>query len=204
MGSNFTEFGDLVLLIGDLHVPHRAIEMPACFRDLLKTDKIRHVLCTGNVGTREGYDMLRDVSSSVHFVKGDIDLEFDFPEHKVIQIGEFKVGLIHGHQILPWGDAEALSACQRRLGCDVLVWGHTHRNSVTEMHGKFFVNPGSATGAWQPWMVGEPAPPSFMLMAVNGPTVVLYVYEEKNGKANVVMSEFSKNVEGETSGDAAQ
>eukprot|EP00923_Selenidium_pygospionis_P017280 GHVN01030344.1.p2 GENE.GHVN01030344.1~~GHVN01030344.1.p2 ORF type:complete len:110 (+),score=46.61 GHVN01030344.1:3-332(+) len=30
-------------------------------------------------------------------------------------------------------------------------------------------------------------------MAVNGLKVALYVYEEKNGKTNVVMSEFSKS-----------
>jgi hypothetical protein len=36
-------------------------------------------------------------------------------ESKVVQIGQFKVGLIHGHQIIPWGDAHSLAMVQRQL-----------------------------------------------------------------------------------------
>ncbi len=32
----------------------------------------------------------------------------------------------------------------------MLVTGHTHQNSVLEYEGKFFVNPGSITGAYSP------------------------------------------------------
>lgn len=190
MGSNFTEFGDLVLLVGDFHIPQRAIDLPFCFRELLNTDKIRHVLCTGNVGCKQVLDNLRNIAGSVHVAKGDMDQQFDFPEYKVVQIGEFKVGLIHGHQIIPWGENESLLQWQRRLDCDILVSGHTHKNVVSEIAGKYFINPGSATGAYQPWC--QKPVPSFMLMAVQGGSVVLYVYEEREGKANVVMSEFRK------------
>eukprot|EP01068_Selenidium_serpulae_P004761 Selendium_serpulae@DN3739_c0_g1_i2.p1 len=139
--------------------------------------------------------MIRSMAGSVHIVKGDADLGYDFPEYKVVKIGEVKVGLIHGHQIIPWGDLSALSAWQRKLDCDILVSGHTHKSSVQEDMGKFYINPGSVTGAYQPWGASgtsEPGGcPSFMLMAINGPSVALYVYEEKDGKANVVMSELS-------------
>jgi vacuolar protein sorting-associated protein 29 len=95
------------------------------------------------------------------------------PETKVITIGAFKIGLCHGHQVVPWGDAEALAALRRevtllfvwlshescpgtRLGVawcfqldvDILVSGHTHQNSVIEYEEKFFINPGSITGAF--------------------------------------------------------
>ena len=63
--------------------------------------------------------------SQAHFVKGDFD-EQNFPETKVVKIGQFRIGLIHGHQIVPWGDTEALAAMQRQLDCDVLISGHTH------------------------------------------------------------------------------
>ena len=35
------DFGDLVLVIGDLHVPSKARELPECFMELLQTDKIK-------------------------------------------------------------------------------------------------------------------------------------------------------------------
>eukprot|EP00971_Amphidinium_carterae_P021853 431364-Amphidinium_carterae.2 len=46
-----------------------------------------------------------------------------------VVIAEFvgQVGLIHGHQIIPWGDKLALGGCACRLGVDMLISGHTHR-----------------------------------------------------------------------------
>ena len=34
-------------------------------------------------------------------------------ETKVVTIGNIKFGIIHGHQVIPWGDMEALAAIQR-------------------------------------------------------------------------------------------
>jgi vacuolar protein sorting-associated protein 29 len=51
----------------------------------------------------------------------------------------------------------------------VLLWGGTHKFEAYELEGKFFVNPGSATGAissgW--WAEGESPVPSFVLMDVS-------------------------------------
>jgi hypothetical protein len=41
-----------VLCIGDLHIPHRATDLPPKFRELLKPGKIHHILCTGNLCSR--------------------------------------------------------------------------------------------------------------------------------------------------------
>jgi vacuolar protein sorting-associated protein 29 len=40
------------------------------------------------------------------------------------------VGVCHGHQVVPWGDKEALATLQRRLDADILVTGHTHAFEV--------------------------------------------------------------------------
>eukprot|EP00913_Durusdinium_trenchii_P010100 g9473.t1 len=195
-----TEFGRLVLLIGDYHTPQRQIGM---------------VLCTGNVGSQSVAEHLRTIagedlfiislagtpSNSVcyllpvgidqclascltvffrtvqvfsrtlcirkdcHIVCGDADHDFNFPETCVTNVGDFKVGVVHGHQLVPWGDDNSLVKFAGRLGVDILVSGHTHRNSIVELGGKFLINPGSVTGACN--AVGEfDITPSFMLMAV--------------------------------------
>ena len=72
------------------------------------------------------------------------------PETKVVKIGDFNIGVIHGHQVIPWGDMESLAAVQRELDCDILVSGHTHANKITTYDGKYFINPGSVTGAFSP------------------------------------------------------
>ncbi|KAL7069301.1 putative vacuolar protein sorting 29 [Cryptosporidium serpentis] len=193
------DFGDLVLLIGDLNIPYGAKELPTSFRELLATDKINYVLCTGNIGSQEYVDVLQNITSNIYIVKGDLDSKIinpdpqsngEFPEYIVVQIGEFKIGLMHGNQVIPWDDMDALVQWQRRLDCDILVTGHTHKLKATEVNGKLLINPGSATGAFSAY--NPDAVPSFMLMALQGKKVVLYVYDLKDGKTNVAMSEFSK------------
>lgn len=41
----------LVLCIGDLHLPHRAADLPTKFKSLLVPGKISHILCPGNLCT---------------------------------------------------------------------------------------------------------------------------------------------------------
>lgn len=62
-----------------------------------------------------------------------------------------------------------LLAEANKLDVDVLCWGGTHRFDAFDHEGKFFVNPGSATGAFTTgWMgEGEEIVPSFCLMNVS-------------------------------------
>ena len=56
----------------------------------------------------------------------------DYPEQKVVTVGQFRIGLTHGHQIVPWGDKESLTMLQRQLDVDVLITGHTHQFEAFE------------------------------------------------------------------------
>lgn len=62
--------------------------------------------------------------------------------------GNIRVGVLHGHQVIPWGDPESLDIIARQMEVDVLLTGHTHRFEAFENNNKFFINPGSATGAY--------------------------------------------------------
>lgn len=74
----------------------------------------------------------------------------NWPEQKVVTVGQFRIGLVHGHQIVPWGDVESLAMLQRQLDVDILISGHTHKFDAFEHEQKFYINPGSATGAYHP------------------------------------------------------
>jgi hypothetical protein len=39
----------LVLALGDLHIPHRAADLPAKFKSMLVPGKIQHILSPGNL-----------------------------------------------------------------------------------------------------------------------------------------------------------
>ncbi len=89
--------------------------------------------------------------------------------------GSLRIGFTHGHTIIPPGDADSLLIAARHMDVDVLLWGGSHKFEAYELEGKFFVNPGSATGAlgtgW--WAEGEEPTPSFCLMDVSAVKLLL-------------------------------
>ncbi|CAG9313155.1 unnamed protein product [Blepharisma stoltei] len=186
-----SQFGELVLLIGDLHIPQRAVDLPEKFKELLVPGKVQHIFCTGNIGSREYSDWLKGLASNVNITRGDFDEGTTLPESKVVSIGDWKIGLIHGHQVIPWGDKEALGNLQRQLDCDILVSGHTHALSIESLDGKYFINPGSATGAYS--AITAEVKPSFIIMAFQGNEATLFIYELIDGNISVNKAQFSKS-----------
>ncbi|XP_077164609.1 vacuolar protein sorting-associated protein 29-like isoform X1 [Paroedura picta] len=181
----------LVLVIGDLHIPHRCAGLPAKFKKLLVPGKIQHILCTGNLCTKESYDYLKTLAGDVHVVRGDLDEGLNYPEQKIVTVGHFRIGLIHGHQVIPWGDMASLAILQRQLNVDILISGHTHKFEALEHENKFFINPGSATGAYN--ALERNITPSFVLMDIQASTVVTYVYQLIRGEVKVERLEFKKS-----------
>ncbi|KAJ5289474.1 JAB1/Mov34/MPN/PAD-1 [Penicillium atrosanguineum] len=169
----------LVLVIGDLFIPDRAPDLPAKFRKLLTPGKIGQILCLGNLTDRETYDFLRQVAPDLQMVKGDFDVDSpNLPLSKIVNHGSLRIGFTHGHTIIPPGDADALLIAAR------------------QMDGRFFINPGSATGAMSSGFTpeGEEPTPSFCLMDIQGDVLVLYVYQLKtdaNGVENVSVEKVS-------------
>jgi len=180
----------LVLVAGDAHIPHRAHNIPAKFRKLLVPNKIQHIVCTGNLCTKETYDYLKSLSSDVHIVRGDFDENDKFPDTKVVTVGQFRIGLCHGHQIVPWGDLEALSMQRRVLDVDVMVSGHTHKYEAFEHDGYFYINPGSITGSFTPLEPEVRA--SFLLLDVQANVIVTYVYQLIDDEVKVERVEYRK------------
>jgi len=180
----------LVLVLGDLHIPHRVATLPSKFKKLLAPGRIQHILCTGNLCTRDTFEYLKTVAADVHIVRGDFDDHTAYPEQKVVTVGQFRIGLCHGHQIVPWGDPEALAIVQRQLDVDILITGHTHQFEAYEHENKFYINPGSATGAYHP--LQKHVVPSFVLMDIQSSTVVTYVYQLIDNEVKVERIEYKK------------
>ncbi|WVN88236.1 uncharacterized protein L203_103437 [Cryptococcus depauperatus CBS 7841] len=181
----------LVLVIGDLHIPNLVHDLPAKFKKLLVPGKIGQIICTGNVCDRETYDYLRTIAHEVHVVRGEFDENLNFPLSLIIPHLPIRLGVVHGQQIVPAGDPDMLAALARQMDVDVLISGGTHRFESFELEGRFFVNPGSATGAWSGLWSGEVIP-SFALMDIQGPVIVTYVYQLVDGEVKVDKVEYRK------------
>ena len=185
---------ELVLVVGDMFVPQRAPDIDPQFKAILIPNKLQHVLSLGNIGSRESYDWLRSLSNDFHGVKGDYDTG-DMPEKKLVTIGEFKIGMIHGHQVLPLGDVESLSGIARELDCDIFISGNTHQIGVQVLDNKLFINPGSISGAFSN-VIADPSP-SFILMVLTGTEAIVYLYvlNDRTQKFEVNKVEYRKGEE---------
>ncbi|KAK3904604.1 Metallo-dependent phosphatase-like protein [Staphylotrichum tortipilum] len=202
----------LILVIGDLHIPDRALDIPLKFKKLLSPGKIGQTLCLGNLTDRSTYDYLRSISPDLKMVKGRMDVEASsLPLTQVVTHGAVRVGFLEGFTLVS-DEPDVLLAEANRLDVDVLCWsGGTHRFECFEYMDKFFVNPGSATGALTTdWAAGdamgmggsaeEEVVPSFCLMDVQGISLTLYVYQLRkgeNGAENVAVEKvtYTKPVE---------
>ena len=197
------------------------------FKKLLSPGKIGQILCLGNLTSPSVYTFLRSLAPDLQLVKGDFDIQFATPStqgqqqqpnaadstgfpiptalSKVVTHGSLRIGFTHGSSIIPPSDPDALLIAARQMDVDVLCWGGTCRFEAYEMEGKFFINPGSATGACS-WIDetlgadgsddedGEGNVPSFVLMDVQGDVLVLYVYQLKTdaeGKETVGVEKVS-------------
>lgn len=183
---------------------------------MLVPNKMQHVICTGNIGSLEEYDRLRELvggsSSHVHCVAGEYDFVNGsaaesmgtrpgnisasttalqtFPETKVVQLGQFRIGIVGSHQVVPWGDLSALAMTRRKLNVDVLVCGSKRKEGVVEYEGGHYLFPGSVTGAFSSCTPN--VNPSFILLAVQGMKIVCYVYKLIDGEVDVSKTEYSK------------
>ena len=185
---------ELVLVISDISIPFKSSDIDSQFKSILVPNKINHLLCLGNIGNQDTLYWLQNLSSNFHAVKGEFDIDQNYPEKKTVQIGSFKIGMIHGHQVLPPGDIEALANIQRELDCDIFLSGFTHKYNIKIYDNKLFLNPGSITGSLSPLM--EDCVPSFILLAITDDELTIYSYilNDKNDKFQVGQIEYKKGV----------
>jgi len=197
-------FGELVLVLGDLHMPERATSIHESFKRMLVPNKMKHVICTGNISL-EQYNEFRALAPNFVCCRGDLDDEdMGFPEHSVCTVGNFRIGVVHGHQIIPHGSHGAKARMRRKLNVDILVTGHTHKSEIFVSEGTLegevyhhHVNPGSISGASS--ALSREVTPSFILLAIQDNKLVCYVYELLNGEVEVSKTEFVKSTSSESS-----
>jgi hypothetical protein len=100
--------------------------------------------------------------------------------------------MFYGHSTRPYLTLHLL--------CTMWILADSNRFEAFEFEQRFFVNPGSATGAWSGLWNGyvclvksrmwgkltlcRDATPSFALLDVQGPVIVTYVYQQVDGEVS--------------------
>ena len=143
--------------------------IPSKFEKLLSIpDKISHIALLGNItGSPDFLNFLNTASSNITMVRGEFDKptivnsrtpesnnnhealqETAIPLVAVIKEGNFKIGCCNGYTVVPKSDPLSLLSLARQLDVDIMLWGGTHNVEAYTLEEKFFVNPGSCTGAF--------------------------------------------------------
>lgn len=135
-----------ILVLGDFHMPGRAKEIPRIIWDFVSKQEFDLIFCTGDLTSESVLTQLRHLGP-VKAVRGNMDY-LDLPDHQIVTINDFKIGMTHGHFVYPRGNLKQLFSIAKKMKVDIFITGHTHSEFLEKVENVIIVNPGSCTGAW--------------------------------------------------------
>jgi uncharacterized protein len=129
--------GDVSKLIGLISDTHGLVR-PDVHTALAGVELILHA---GDVGGDDILDELQLIAP-VHAVYGNTDPPGQprLTDSIEMTVGGVRVHVSHGHEVGSPTPAKLLA----RYGADVIVYGHTHKQLLTNADGRWVVNPGAA------------------------------------------------------------
>lgn len=122
-----------------------------------------HLIHLGDAESGEG--RIRDmVQCPVHIVAGNCDFFSDLPTTEIVEIGDQRILITHGHYYYVSVGIRDLVEDARANDCNVAMFGHTHRPFLDQSDGDVTVlNPGSLSYPRQ-----DGRRPSYALMTLDG------------------------------------
>lgn len=144
-----------ILIVSDTHGRCGNLEWVAS-----QTEEIDMVIHLGDVEGDEDYiEALFDCP--VHIVGGNNDFFSDLPREEEFRAAGYRIFITHGHYYYVGIDEERLKKEARNRGVDIVMYGHTHRPSLTREENLIILNPGSISF---PRQTGRQA--SYMIMEI--------------------------------------
>ncbi|SHE57281.1 hypothetical protein SAMN02745164_00713 [Marinitoga hydrogenitolerans DSM 16785] len=129
-----------VLLISDIHIPTRSRYE---YLEKINYSNYDYILATGDFVEEDVIFYFKAQKPIFYGVFGNVDyydVKYTLPEKRIIKLGNYNIGMIHGHQA-GWGDPTKL--IKRFQNIDILVYGHSHRKDDKNINGIRCINPGA-------------------------------------------------------------
>lgn len=146
-------------VISDTHIPDRAKNLPKAILDGLAQAQVDYILHAGDAANWKAVRTLEEIAP-VTVVQGNRDtlLGMHFPPDIQLTAHGVRITLCHGHRSMrhylvdKWftiREGYRFERYQQPLArdyphADVIIFGHTHHQTVTWVHGQVFFNPGAA------------------------------------------------------------
>lgn len=90
-----------------------------------------------------GWCLEQNKECILHFVRGNCDGFTKLPGELVAYIGPYKALMTHGHYYNVSINTLKLAETAKAYGCQIAMYGHTHRPLLETVEGVTIINPGS-------------------------------------------------------------
>ena len=145
-----------VLVVSDSH--GRDGNLEAVLQRVKPIDMLVH--CGDIEGSEDYLEVIAECP--VHIVAGNNDFFSDLEREEEFYIGNHKVFLTHGHYYYVSMSTQRIRQEAFARGCDVVLFGHTHKPLVEIQKGIAVCNPGSISYPRQ-----EGRKPSFLIIELD-------------------------------------
>lgn len=124
-------------IISDTHRDHYYLNKS--IEKLKNTDIIFHL--GDNIS--DGVYLEERLKKKVYKIKGNCDFSHDIPSEIFGEIEGIKIFACHGHEYyVKYGESDLLRR-GKKLGADIILYGHTHISGIRYEEGIWMINPGS-------------------------------------------------------------
>ena len=144
-----------VLIVSDTHKKNEN------YFYVLEKEKPNLVIHCGDAEGSE-YALTKAADCPVEIVLGNNDFFSELPRELMLDIGPYKVWVVHGHNYYVSMGNENLKREAVERGADIVFYGHTHRPVIDMDDDVIAVNPGSLSYPRQ-----EGRRPSYALMEMD-------------------------------------
>lgn len=129
----------MIVVVSDTH-SETGHELAGRTRDAVESAEV--VLHAGDFTTESALDAFHDIANRLHAVHGNADTQAvrdRLPAARTVALDGVRVAMTHTER----GGETGLAMFGRQSGADIVISGHTHRPSVTDVGDLVLLNPGT-------------------------------------------------------------
>lgn len=126
-----------IIVLSDTHGSRKGIDK---LRPLIaENDYIIHL----GDGAGDMREIMDEYPDKVYLVSGNCDFCAPFPNEGVLEVECLKILFCHGHRYGVKQHLYSLMEEAKKQRCDIVLYGHTHDATITQIEGITFINPGT-------------------------------------------------------------
>ena len=126
-----------LIIISDTHGNTRGVEKLQPL--IAENDYVIH-LGDGGGDMRE---VMKAYPEKLYACCGNCDFFSPYPEEGILEVEWLKIFYCHGHKYRVKSHLTQLAEEAKKRGCDIALYGHTHRAQISQIDGVTLINPGS-------------------------------------------------------------